>query len=293
MWAVLTVVFVAFRLAPGDPAQAAMLQSTASEEVLQQRREALGLHLPPLAQYARYMGSLVQADLGISWATGQRVDQVLVQQLQPTIELAIAGLIFAVIMGMGLGYTSAVLGSALVGRLSRTLTGVILSVPIPFLGIAFATLFAVHLQWLPATGQGEIKHLILPGLVVGLSTCGGLARAIDAGISRVLSQPFLITARAKGLTRQQALWRHGLRIAALPALDLLALQLGFLLSGAVITETLFARQGLGRVLLSAVLNRDLPVLQAVVTLSALVYTMLNVLADMAHSWLDPRIRFQG
>src|SRR5574341_1798988 len=290
VWAVLTLVFFAVHLAPGDPAAAALAQSAAPADVLEQRREALDLNRPILIQYARYLGRLTGGDPGVSWATGQQVGPMVAQQIGPTVELAVTGTAVAVVLGLVLGYWAAVTSPSLGARLSRGLTGVLLTIPIAVSGLAFVAVFAVHLRWLPATGQGTVLHLILPALAVGLAGCGGFARAVDAGLTQILNQPFLVAARAKGMTRVQAIRRHGLRLGLLPTLDLVALQLGYLLSGAVITETLFARQGLGRLIVFAVLNQDLPVVQALVALAAAVYALLNFLADLARVYIDPRVR---
>jgi peptide/nickel transport system permease protein len=292
LWLVTTLTFLIIHLLPGEPAEAALAQSTASQAVLQQRREALGLDRPLMEQYLRYGIGLLRGEAGVSWATGQPVSQMVGDQLPATLELTAAGMGIALTVGFALGMTAGASPHPLLVHISRTVAGLLLSIPVMFTGIVFIWLFAVTLDWLPATGQGGLNALILPAAVIGFSAAGPIARTIDAGLRGVLRQPFLLVARAKGLTASQTMWRHALRVGLLPTLDVIAIQSGYLLGGAVITENVFARQGVGRLLLSAVLNQDLPVVQAAVILTATVYIVLNLLADTLHSVFDPRIPYQ-
>jgi ABC-type dipeptide/oligopeptide/nickel transport system permease component len=290
LWAAITLAFLVLHLTPGDPAEAALSQSTAPQDSLEQRREALGLDLPLPVQYGHFWLNLVRGDLGVSWAAGQPVSTLIGQQLGATVSLAAGGMAAAVIMGVGLGLLAVANQGNLISEVSRGAAGFMLGMPVVFSGILLIFIFSIRLDWLPATGQGTFRQLVLPSLVVGLSAAGGIARAVDTGVSETLSQPFMRAARAKGLSPAQALRRHAVRVGLLPTLDIIALQFGFLLGGAVVTETIFARQGLGRVMLAAVLNKDLPVVLGVVILAALSYSLLNLLADLSHAWLDPRIR---
>jgi ABC-type dipeptide/oligopeptide/nickel transport system permease component len=290
LWVVVTLTFVAVHLVPGDPAEAALLQSTAPEDVIERRREALGLDQPLGVQYTRYLSALARADFGVSWSAGQPVALLIGQQLPATARLALASLMVAVGAGGMLGTGGALGGERWIGQVCRSLTGLFLAVPVMVSGTVFIWIFAILLGWLPATGQGAARFLIMPALVVGLSTSGGIARTVEAGVGEALRQPFMRLARAKGLTRAGATIRHALRVGLLPTLDIVALQFGFLLGGAVVTEAVFARQGLGRLLLFAVLDKDLPVVQGIVVLSAILYTVLNALSDIAKAALDPRIR---
>lgn len=290
LWAAVTLAFLALRLVPGDPAEAALSQSIASQDVLEQRRAALGLDQPLPVQYGRYLVGLVRGDLGVSWLGGQPVSLLIGQQMGATFSLACAGMAVALILGVALGIAGAV-GSSWVSKISQMTVSLLLALPPMFSGILLIWLFAVYLGWLPATGQGDVRHLVLPAVVVGLSVAGGIGRTADAGVRNALAQPFVRAVRAKGLMPSMVLWKHALRVGLLPTLDVIALQFGFLLGGTVITESLFARQGLGRVMLSAVLNKDLPVVLGVVVLAATVYGILNLIADVAHAWLDPRVRF--
>ncbi len=291
LWAAVTLAFLAIHLVPGDPLDAALSQATVPSSVIEQRREALGLDRPLVAQYGRYLGSLVRGDLGLSWVGGQPVSLMIGQQLRPTASLALAGVSVAIVVGLALGLGAALGQGGWLGEASRGVTGVALALPVMFSGTLIVWVFAILLGWLPATGQGSLAHLALPAVAVGLSSAGGIARTVEAGVWEAMRQPFMPTAFAKGLRRWQAMMRHALRVGLLPTLDIIALQFGFLLGGAVVAESVFARQGVGRLLLTAVLNKDLPVVLGVVVLSAVAYGVLNLIADVAKAWLDPRIRY--
>jgi peptide/nickel transport system permease protein len=165
-----------------------------------------------------------------------------------------------------------------------------LSTPVALSGLAAILIFSLSLGWLPATGQGGLRHLLLPALVLGWASAGGLARLTRDRLLEVLSQPYIVAARARGIPPRRLLWWHIARVALPDVLTMLALQIGFLLGGTVITESVFARRGLGRVAVEAVLSQDLPVVQGVVLLAALVYTLANLAADLSQLWLDPRLR---
>lgn len=285
-----TLVFFALHLTPGDPAEAALSQSAVTQDVLDRRREALGLDRPLPEQYIRFLTKLTRGDLGLSWSAGQPVSLLIGQQIGATFSLALSGMIAAVILGVGMGVAAAVGQGGWVTRVSRALTGFLLSIPMMFSATALIWVFAVSLQILPATGQGRVGQLILPTVVLGFSAAGSIARVVDSGMVDAMAQPFMQTALAKGRSWRGAITHHALWVGLLPALDVIALQFGYLLGGAVVVESVFARQGLGRLLLTAVLDKDLPVIQGVVILAALVYSLLNLLTDLVHAWLDPRIR---
>jgi len=290
LWAAVTLVFLAIYIVPGDPAEAALSQSTASQDVIEQRREALGLDAPIYVQYVRYLSGLVRADLGVSWSAGQPVSLMIRQQIGPTARLALASMVVAVVAGVALGVAASLGEGRWLGAVCHGLTGLLLSVPVMFSGTVAIWIGAVVLGILPATGQGTLAQLVMPALVVGLNVAAGISRTVEAGIGQVRHEPFVLLAKAKGLNAWQTGIRHARRVGMRPTLDVVALQFGFLLGGAVVTEIVFARQGLGRLLLFAVLDKDLPVVQGIVVLSAVVYGVLNLLADIGKAWLDPRIR---
>jgi ABC-type dipeptide/oligopeptide/nickel transport system permease component len=293
LWAAATLTFAALHVIPGDPVAGVLAESNASPDVIQRRREALGLDKPVPVQYMHYFARLARGDLGVSWYAGEPVAMAVGRQLPASLSLTGAAMVVALAVGIGLGLLAAARDSSLFGAASRAAAGLALATPVMFSATLLIWLFAVRLDALPGTGQGSPAHLILPSLALGISAAGGVARAVDVGVREAMSQPFIRAARAKGLKPVQVLIRHGLRVGLLPAINVVALQAGYLLGGAVVTESVFARQGLGRLLVSAVLRKDLPVVQGVVLLSALAYSVLNLLADLVHAWLDPRVRLNG
>lgn len=289
-WAAATLTFFVLQVIPGDPVAAAMAEANATDDMLAQRRAALGLDLPLPLQYSRYLLNLLQGNLGVSWYGGESIALLLQAYAPPTLNLALGGVSIAVVLGVSLGMLSVAGGQRWQGQIVRNVIGIILSTPVMFSGTLLIWVFAIWLSVFPGTGQGDLSHLILPALAVGLTSAGGIARSLDTSVSATLGEPFIQTARAKGLKRWQTLWRHALRVGALPVVDMIALQFGYLAGGAVITESVFARSGLGRLLVDAVLRKDLPVVQGVILVSALAYGLVNLLADIFHAWLDPRLQ---
>src|SRR5574341_5838 len=290
LFVTLTLVFLTIHLMPGDPAQAALSQSTASQDVLERRREALGLDLPIHVQFGRYLWRLLHGDLGVSWSAGQSVGFMIASQLAPSAGLAASSMLMAVSLGTVLGLSAAVgAGNRLSGTV-RAISGFLLSMPVMFTSTFLVWVFALRLGWLPATGDGDLDQLVLPAAALSPGVAASISRVVDSGVTDVMRQPFMQTALAKGLSRRQAIFRHALRVGMLPALDVIALQAGYLLGGTVVVESVFARQGVGRLMLTAVLDKDLPVVQGVVILAAATYSLLNIAADIAHALLDPRIR---
>ncbi len=290
LWVAVTLAFVALQLTPGDPAQALLAASGATPEEISQRRAQLGLDDPPLLQYTRYLWDLAQGDLGQSWLHGRSVGRMILEQLPPTAELAMAATMVGVTLGGALGVLAAVYRSTWVETLATTAAVVGFSTPIYWSGLLAVLLFSLGLHWLPATGEGDLHHLVLPALVVGFALSGSITRLVRARMIEVLQAPFILAARARGLTPWRVIFVHALRVAAGPALTVTALQFGFLLSGAVVTESVFARRGLGRLAVQAILWRDLPVVRGVMLVSALAYVLANLMADLAQAWLDPRLR---
>lgn len=290
LWAVLTVVFFTLHLLPGDPVNAALSQSAAPPAVIEQRRVDLGLDRPLPVQYIAYMSALLQGHWGISWSSGQAVELLVFGQVLPTLFLAISSMSVAIILGFLWGYGSAVSRLRVVEWICDLIISTALATPVMLSGIVLIWLFAIHLDWMPATGQDGILPLTLPSLAVGFCTSGGTGRSVSASLRSVLSEPYMQFARAKGLSFHQAVVRHAFRAALPSILSILAVQFGYLAAGTVIAESIFARQGLGRLLLHAVLNQDLPVVRAIVFLTAATYIIINLIADLFQSYLDPRVR---
>jgi ABC-type dipeptide/oligopeptide/nickel transport system permease component len=290
LWLAVTLAFVAMQLTPGNPAQALLAASGATKEEIVQRRAQLGLDDPPLIQYAHYLWSLARADLGQSWLHGRSVGQMILEQLPATAELAISATVIGSILGVGLGALAALRRSTWLDTAATAIAVIGLSTPTYWSGLLAILLFSLHLGWLPPTGEGDLRHLILPTLVLGFALSGSIARLVRARVAQVLEEPFVQAARARGIPSWRVILIHVLRPALPVALTVVALQFGFLLGGAVITESVFARRGLGKLAVEAILWRDLPVVRGVIVFGALAYVLVNLAADLTQAWLTPRLR---
>lgn len=286
----LSAVFFGMMLVPGDAAQSGLGQSNLTLEQIEERRAAFGLDLPPAEQYFRYLNRSAHGDLGVSWMSGQSVSVMIGQQIGPSLALTVAALLIAAGIGLPLGILSVYGGHPVILGAVQAAMALAVSTPVMISGTILVLVFALMLHWLPATGQDTPAHLILPAAAVGVNVSGSLAKAIEAGLAAVKDQPFSHFARAKGLTRWQTLCKHILPVGLLPVLEMLTLQMGYLFSGAVVTENLFARQGLGSLLVAAILNKDTPAVLGVVFASIIVYSLLHLAAEIGYAWLDPRVR---
>jgi len=291
LWGVATLVFVILRLLPGDPAALMLSEAGASAEEIAQLRADLGLDQPLIVQYGQYLLDLAHGDLGTSLYAHRPVVTVIAEQLPSTIGLALAAMLIATVLGAALGIVAAVKAGTWIDSAATTLSVTGVSVPIFWSGLLLIWLFSLRLGWLPATGQGGLDHLILPALALGLASSAAIARLVRASLLDVLDQDFVRTARAKGLREGMILFRHALKNALIPVVTIIGLQFGFLLGGTVVTETVFSRQGIGRLLVNSILWKDLPVVQGAVLLAGLVYTVVNIAVDVAYAFLDPRIRY--
>ena len=290
LWLAATLAFVAMQLSPGDPAQALLAASGATSEEVAGRRAQLGLDDPFLVQYARYLLDLIRGDMGKSWLHGRSVGRMIVEQLPATAELATAATAVGVLLGLTLGVLAALRRSTWLDTAATMVAVLGLSTPTYWSGILAILLFSLQLGWLPSAGEGDLRHLVLPALVLGFALSGSIARLVRARVVEVMEEPFVLAARARGLPSWRVIFVHVLRSALSPALTVVALQFGFLLGGAVVTESVFARRGLGQLAVEAIRWRDLPVVRGVVVFGALVYVLVNLVADLALVWLDPRLR---
>ncbi len=289
---VATIAFSLMHLLPGDPAQLMLSKSGATAAEIVALRAELGLDEPLHVQYLTYLGKAVRGDFGRSIFQNRPVITIIAQALPNTLELAFAALTISVLCGTLLGVLAAVFKGSLLDKGSVLLSVAGVSMPVFWFSLLMILLFASTLRWLPSTGQGSLRHLILPALVLGFSFMGATTRTVRAGMLDVLQQQYITTARAKGLHERLVILRHALRNALIPVLTLAGLQFGFLLGGAVIVETIFGRQGLGFVLVNAILNKDLPLVQAGILFSAVLYLSINLLVDMLYGFVDPRIRYE-
>jgi len=290
VWLAVTLAFFALRVLPGDAIQTQLAQGGVDAVVIEERRAEQGLTEAVEIQYLRFITGVLHGDFGYSLLSREPISDMIARSLLPTATLALGALIFASLLGISLGVVEALnLGNG-VSLLARLLTSLSLSTPIYYTGTFAIYLFSVLLGWLPSAGAGSFTHLILPVTVLGFHTAGAVARVTQANVRDALDAEFVRVARAKGLAEQMIILRHVLRVALLPVVQVIAIQAGFLLSGAVITESLFVRPGIGRLLLDATLQQDYPLVQGIVALSAMTYAALNMLADIIHQLLDPRVR---
>ena len=288
---VATLVFSLIHLVPGDPAQA-MLGDGASPQDVADLRVSLGLDRPLLDQYVTFVRRAVTGDLGQSFRTGQPVTTMIVERLPATAELAIAAMIVAILIAIPLGVVAAVWRGTAVdyGAMTFALAGV--SIPNFWLGPLLAIVFAVELGWLPVSGRGTWAHLLLPAVSLGLALAAILARMTRASLLDELRELYVRAARARGVSRAVAVTGHALRNSMVPLLTIIALQFGAVLTGAVITETIFAWPGIGRLLIQSIGFRDYPMVQGCILLIAVTYVTVNLVTDLMYGVLDPRIRLE-
>ncbi|MEY6431601.1 nickel ABC transporter permease [Thioalkalicoccus limnaeus] len=286
---VCTLVFLLIHLVPGDPVEA-MLGEGARPADRAALREALGLDRPVMEQYLTYLSRLARLDLGVSFQEQRPVIDLLRERFPATLELAAVALLLALVLAIPLGVLAASYrgGPIDTGAMGLSLLGV--AIPNFWLGPLLILVFSLWLGWTPVSGRDGLASLILPAVTLGTGLAAVLARMVRSSLLEVLGEDYIRTARAKGLSGAAVLWRHALRNAWLPVLTLIGLQLGGLLGGAVITETVFGWPGVGSLLIEAIQGRDYPVVQACVLLISLSYLLINTLTDLVYTWVDPRIR---
>jgi ABC-type dipeptide/oligopeptide/nickel transport system permease component len=288
---VATLVFSLIHLVPGDPAQA-MLGETASASDVADLRAALGLDRPLLVQYGHYMAGLAVGDLGTSFRFRTPVAAEIAQRLGPTAELAAAAIAVAVVVAIPLGMVGALFRGRAMDQAATILALAGVSMPNFWLGPLMAILFAVALGWLPVSGRGTWAHLVLPAVTLGAALAAILARMTRASLIDELREPYVLAARARGLSRRRAVVVHALANSLIPVVTILGLQLGAVLTGTIITETIFAWPGVGRLLIQAIGFRDYPLVQGCILFVAVTYVGLNLIVDLAYGLLDPRIRLR-
>ncbi|MBX3071541.1 MAG: ABC transporter permease [Thermomicrobiales bacterium] len=283
------LVFSMTYLVPGDPVLAMLGEQVTSGESIENVRRDLGLDRSPLEQYVRFLGDAVQGDLGRSWRSKQPVTEIIMEQLPATLQLTMAGLGFAVVFGVTIGMIAGVHRNSWVDQLSMFIALIGVSMPAFWLGLLLILVFSVHLGWVPIVGYGGLNRLILPALTLGLQASAIIARIVRASILEELRRDYVTTARAKGLSESRVLTFHALRNALIPVVTVVGLQFGSLLGGAVVIETVFARQGIGRVAVTAITGRDFPLIQGIVLFAAVVYVLVNLGVDIIYARLNPQI----
>jgi ABC-type dipeptide/oligopeptide/nickel transport system permease component len=287
---VASLVFLLVHLIPGDPAQA-ILGDMASPREIRELRGKLGLDRPLLVQYGAFLVGLARADLGKSLRTNQPVMEVVVERFPATFELAVGAMLLALCVSLPLGILAAVRAGTLVDHLATAFALAAVALPSFWLGPLLAIVFAVTLGWLPVSGRGTLAHLALPALTIGVPLAAVLTRMTRTSLIDELHQPYVLAARARGLSRTHAVLKHALRNSLIPVVTIVGLQFGAVLTGAVITETIFAWPGVGRLLIQSIGFRDYPLVQGCVLLIAVTYVSMNLVTDLVYGVLDPRIRY--
>jgi peptide/nickel transport system permease protein len=294
------IVFTGVRLIPGDPAR--VLAGTEADEAgLEEVRRKYGLHEPILVQYGRWATLALQGDLGESIRTRQAVTRVVAQKLPITLQLAAAAMAVALLIALPAGILAAVRRNTAWDYLASGLSLSGVSIPNFWLGIMLILLLSVRLGWLPASGfvplwhdpVQAVRHLVMPAFVLGTALAAVLMRQTRNSMLEVLGTDYVRTAYAKGLAGRAVILRHAVRNALIPVITIMGLQLGALISGAVVTEQIFVVPGFGRLIVEAVFTRDYPLVQGVVLITASAYVGINLLVDLAYSLVNPRIRVQG
>jgi ABC-type dipeptide/oligopeptide/nickel transport system permease component len=289
LFGVATAVFIILHLS-GDPT-ALMLPADARPEDAARLRHAFGFDRPLPVQYVDFLAGLLHGDLGTSLRFQQPALGLVLERVPMTLLLAVSGLTFSIVLALPIGIMSAARRGTWIDSLGMSVALLGQSVPVFWLGLMLIMVFAVGLHWLPALGSGGLDHLVLPTISLGLFSAAATARLLRAGLVEVLDQEYVRTARAKGLAEQRVLLGHAIRNALIPVVTMLGLQFGALLGGALVTETIFAWPGMGRLLIQAIYNRDYPLAQAAILWLALIFVAVNLLVDLLYGALDPRIRY--
>ncbi len=288
---VATLVFALIHLVPGDPAQT-MLGESASPEEVARLRTTLGLDKQLVVQYRGFLAGIARGDLGTSFRYGTPVTREIRQRVPDTAVLAVCAMAIAVAFAIPLGIIAALYRGRLPDHAAMTVALAGISMPNFWLGPLLAILFAVYLGWVPVSGSGTAAHLVLPSFTLGVALAAILARMTRASLLEELRELYVLAARARGLSRVRAVLRHAFRNSLIPIVTIIGLQFGAVLTGTIITETIFAWPGVGRLLIQAINNRDYPLVQGCILFISVTYVAMNLITDLAYGFLDPRIRFE-
>lgn len=289
---ILTLVFSLIHMIPGDPAVQIAGENARPEDVLQVRK-ALGLDRPLWTQYVQYLGRLAHGDLGRSFRTNESVTNEILARYPATMALAFGSMFVALLVAVPLGVLSAIRRGSWIDNAARFFALIGVSMPSFWLGPLLIIGFAIHVHWFPVSGRDEgLRSLVLPSLTMGLALAAILTRMIRVSLAEELSQLYVMTAVAKGVTRASAIFRHAIKNALIPVITIIALQFGSLLTGAIITEQIFSWPGLGRLLIQSINTRDYPQVQASILVIALTYILVNFISDLLYGVVDPRIKLE-
>jgi peptide/nickel transport system permease protein len=287
-----TLVFFFLHMIPGDPVEV-MLGETAQQADKERLRQELGLNHPLYVQYGRFMAGIVQGDLGGSFFYRRPVAQVIAERVPATAELALAAFLVAGLIAIPLGIIAALREGTVVDNAAVFFSLVGVSIPNFWLGPLLIILFSIKLGWFPVSGKAGLASLILPAITLGAAFAAILSRMTRASLLERLGEDYLMVARAKGLPEWKVILKHALRNALIPIITVMGLQIGALLSGAIITENVFSWPGIGTLLINAIEARDYPLVQGCILFISLSYVLVNLLTDLFYGWVDPRIRLKG
>lgn len=282
-----TIVFFILNILPGDVARI-IAGDTVPTEVVDELREELGMNRSVSEQYFSYLGHLFQGDLGVSYASSEPVLNKILAALPATFSLTLMSTLIAIFLGVILGVVAAIFKNSMIDQFIRVVSLFGVSTPNFWIGILLILIFSVNLNWFPAIGNGSFNQLILPSIGLGITGAGVLARMIRNNMLEIIDEGFVRTLRSKGFSQKRIMFKHVLRNALIPAITMVGLIFGEMLAGSVVTETVFAREGLGRVILSAVNSKDIPVIQGVVLLTSTFYVLINLIVDFSYTKIDPR-----
>lgn len=289
LFGVLVVAFLVLQVAPGDPVQA-MVGERADSATVARLRAQLHLDEPLIKRFGIYVADIAKGDLGRSYITDRPISRDIKERFPKTLQLAGAAMLLAALIGITLGILSAANPGGFADRFALALAYVGISFPVYWVGLLFILLFAVTLHWLPPSGFGGIKFLILPALTLGMRSIAFLARMTRSAMLDALNADFIRTARAKGLREGMITLRHGFRNALIPVITVLGLDFGAYLTGSILTETIFSWPGIGRYVVNAIARRDLPAIQGSVLFLSTVFVLVNLITDLAYAKADPRVR---
>jgi len=283
--------FLIIHLVPGDPVDIMLFNANPTPEQVTELRHQLGLDKPLYAQFGTYLWGLMRGRFGESLQTHRPVSDEIGEKLVPTLQLTFCGMGIAIIFGLAMGVIAAMRPNSWVDNLAMGAANVAVAMPAFWLGILLILLFALKLGWLPATGQGGGERLILPALSIGIGYSAIIARLVRSNLIQVLDRDYILTARSKGLMERIVVFRHALKNALIPVITMIGLQFGNMMGAAVVIETLFARIGIGRLLVEAILQRDYPLIQGTIFVFGVIYIASNLIIDLLYSLVDPRIRY--
>ena len=296
LWLISLIIFVVMHALPGDPAELMLAGAEGgaiTPERLAELRAAMGLDDPLVVQYLRFLSRAVVGDLGESLRFRIPVNELILDRFASTLGLALCGLLIAIAIGLPLGMLAAMRQNSWIDALSMASAYLGASMPVYWLGLLLILFFSFTLQWFPPAGAEDWTALVLPSATLGFVAAGLISRLVRSSMIEVLAEDYIRTGRAKGLTESLVLWRHGLKNALIPVITMVGLQFGGMLAGAVVTETVFSRPGVGRLVVNAILAKDYPLVQGCVLFLAVVYLSVNLVVDLAYAWLDPRIRYRA